>query len=208
MGFWNYKIAGVAFLIFLGCAPGASLSQLRREKSVWRYDGGLLFETDGSLPNGVCFRVSGNVTSPEFFDNLKRIDDGHGTVFRHRVETVTQFPDQLLLSFVIHDQSCSPGLQQVGTHMYLTREMVGSMQLSLYWKHGVELRQVKNIREVRASVERIAPYATARAAELPPRLQWSYQLLVSSAGVPLTDSLVFVFRTVEGRIAARVAARL
>jgi hypothetical protein len=208
MRFLDYKIAGLAFLIFLGCAPGASLSQTKRGKSVWNYDGGVFFATDGSLPNGVCFRVSGNVTSPEFFDNLKRIDDGHGTVFRHRLETVTQFPDQLLLSFVIHDQSCSPGLQQVGTHMYLTREMVGSMQLSLYWKHGVELRQVKNIREVRASVERIAPYATARAAELTPRLQWSYQLLVSSAGVPLTDSLVFVFRTVEGRIAARVAARL
>ncbi len=208
MRFSDFKIAGFAFLIFLGCAPGASLSQTKRGKSVWNYDGGVFFATDGSLPNGVCFRVSGNVTSPEFFDNLKRIDDGHGTVFRHRLETVTQFPDQLLLSFVIHDQSCSPGLQQVGTHMYLTREMVGSMQLSLYWKHGVELRQVKNIREVRASVERIAPYATARAAELPPRLQWSYQLLVSSAGVPLTDSLVFMFRTVDGRIAARVAARL
>ncbi len=208
MRFSDFKIAGFAFLIFLGCAPGASLGQPKRDKSVWNYDGGVFFATDGSLPNGVCFRISGNVTSPEFFDNLKRIDDGHGTVFRHRLETVTQFPDQLLLSFVIHDQSCSPGLQQVGTHMYLTREMVGSMQLSLYWKHGVELRQVKNIREVRASVERIAPYATARAAELPPRLQWSYQLLVSSAGVPLTDSLVFMFRTVDGRIAARVAARL
>jgi hypothetical protein len=208
MRFSDFKIAGFAFLIFLGCAPGASLGQPKRDKSVWNYDGGVFFATDGSLPNGVCFRVSGNVTSPEFFDNLKRIDDGHDTVFRHRVDTVTQFPDQLLLSFVIHDQSCSPGLQQVGTHMYLTREMVGSMQLSLYWKHGVELRQVKNIREVRASVERIAPYATARAAELPPRLQWSYQLLIPSAGVPLTDSLVFVFRTVEGRIAARVAARL
>jgi hypothetical protein len=208
MRFWNYKIAGVVFLIFLGCAPGSSLSQLKRDKSVWRYDGGLLFETDGSLPNGVCFRVSGNVTSPEFFDNLKRIDDGHGTVYHRGVETVTDFPDRLLLSFVIHDQSCSPGLHQVGTRVYLTREMMGAMQLSLYWKRGVDLQQVKNIKEVSASVERIAPYASALATELPQRFEWSYQLVVPSAGVPLTDSLVFVFRTAEGRIAARVAARL
>jgi hypothetical protein len=208
MRFWNYKIAGVVFLIFLGCAPGSSLSQLKRDKSVWRYDGGLLFETDGSLPNGVCFRVSGNVTSPEFFDNLKRIDDGHGTVYRRGVETVTDFPDRLLLFFVIHDQSCSPGLHQVGTRVYLTREMMSAMQLSLYWKRGVDLQQVKNIKEVSASVERIAPYASALATELPQRFEWSYQLVVPSAGVPLTDSLVFVFRTAEGRIAARVAARL
>lgn len=208
MRFWNYKIAGVAFLIFLGCAPAASFSQSKRDKSVWRYDGGLLFETDGSLPNGVCFRVSGNVTSPEFFDNLKRIDDSHGTVYHRGVETVTDFPDRLLLSFVIHDLSCSPGLQQVGTRMYLTREMMSALQLSLYWKRGVDLQQVKNIKEVSASVERITPYASALAAELPQRFEWSYQLLVPSAGVPLTDSLVFVFRTAEGRIAARVAARL
>jgi len=208
MSLLDYKIAGAAFLICLGCAPGVSLTEVKRDKSVWNYDGGVFFETDGSLPNGVCFRVSGNVTSPEFFDHLKRIDDGHGTVFRRGLETVTQFPDQLLLSFVIHDQSCSSRLHKVGTHIYLTREMMGALQLSLYWKRGVDLRQVKNIREVGTSVERIAPYATALAAELPQRFEWSYQLLVPSAGVPLTDSLVFVFRTAEGRIAARVAARL
>src|SRR5260370_10354651 len=139
MRFSDFKIAGFAFLIFLGCAPGASLGQPKRDKSVWNYDGGVFFATDGSLPNGVCFRVSGNVTSPEFFDNLKRIDDGHGTVFRHRLETVTQFPDQLLLSFVIHDQSCSAARQQSGTRMYLTREMVVPMHLSLYWQHVVYL---------------------------------------------------------------------
>jgi len=208
MSLLDYKIAGAAVLIFLGCAPGVSFTEVKRDKSVWNYDGGVFFETDGSLPNGVCFRVSGNVTSPEFFDHLKRIDDGHGTVFRRGLETVTQFPDQLLLSFVIRDQSCSSRLHEVGTHIYLTREMMGALQLSLYWKRGVDLQQVKNIKEVSASVERIAPYASALAAELPQRFEWSYQLVVPSAGVPLTDSLVFVFRTAEGRIAARVAARL
>ena len=208
MSLLDYKIAGAAFLIFLGCAPGVSLTEVKRDKSVWNYDGGVFFETDGSLPNGVCFRVSGNVTSPEFFDHLKRIDDGHGTVFRRGLETVTQFPDQLLLSFVIHDQSCSSRLHEVGTHLYLTREMMGALQLSLYWKRGVDLRQIKDVTEVGTSVERIIPYATALASELPQRFEWLYQLAVAGKGIPLTDSLVFVFRTRDERIAARVAARL
>ncbi len=208
MSLLDYKIAGAAFLICLGCAPGVSLTEAKRDKSVWNYDGGVFFETDGSLPNGVCFRVSGNVTSPEFFDHLKRIDDCHGTVFRRGLETVTQFPDQLLLSFVIHDQSCSSRLHEVGTHLYLTREMMGALQLSLYWKRGVDLRQIKDVTEVGTSVERIIPYATALASELPQRFEWSYQLSVAGKGIPLTDSLVFVFRTRDGRIAARVAARL
>jgi hypothetical protein len=208
MSLLDYKIAGAAFLIFLGCAPGVSFTEAKGDKSVWNYDGGVFFETDGSLPNGVCFRVSGNVTSPEFFDHLKRIDDGHGTVFRRGLETVTQFPDQLLLSFVIHDQSCSSRLHEVGTHIYLTREMMGALQLSLYWKRGVDLRQIKNVSEVGTSVERIIPYAAALASELPQRFEWSYQFAVAGKGIPLTDSLVFVFRTPDGRIAARVAARL
>src|SRR5258706_13960749 len=101
MRFRDYKIAVVAFLIFLGCAPGASLRQARRSKTVWSYDGGVFFATDGSLPNGVCFRVSGEMNAAEFFDHLKRVDDEHGTVFRRGPETVSQFPEALAVSFAI-----------------------------------------------------------------------------------------------------------
>jgi hypothetical protein len=72
----------------------------------------------------------------------------------------------------------------------------------------VDLRPVKNITEVRSSVKPVAPYAANLASELPKRYAWSYQLAVPSKDVPLTDSLVLVFRTPDGRIAARVAARL
>ncbi len=208
MRFLDYKIAGLAFLIFLGCAPGASLSQTKRGKSVWNYDGGVFFATDGSLPNGVCFRVAGEMNAGEFFEHLKRVDDQHGTVFRRGPETVGQFPEALAVSFAIRDQPCAPDLHDIRPHIYLTREMVSHLQLMIYWKNGLDLRPVKNVTEVEARVERVSPYATTLAAELPPRFQWSYQLLVPSAGVPLTDSLVFMFRTVDGRIAARVAARL
>src|SRR6266436_5980420 len=91
---------------------------------------------------------------------------------------------------------------------YLTREMMSQLQLLIYWKHGLNLRPVKDVKQVEARLERIVPFARGLAAELPVRFEWSYQLLVPSAGVPLTDSLVFVFRTTEERVAARVAARL
>jgi hypothetical protein len=204
----DYQIACVAFLIFLGCAPGASVSEAARNKTVWNYDGGVFFATEGSLPNGVCFRVNGEMNAGEFFDHLKRVDNEHGTVFRRGTETVTDFPGELLLSFDIHDQPCVPGLREIEARTYLTREMIGTIRLYFYWKRGVELRPVKNISEVRSSVEPIVPHAEKLASELPKRFAWSYQLAVPSAGVPLTDSLVLVFRSTDGRIAARVAARL
>src|SRR2546423_7266769 len=94
----RYKTAGLAILSLLLLSPGASASQSRRDKNIWNYDGGVFFATDGSLPNGVCFRVSGNLDAPDFFFNLKRINDEKGTTFRGGTETVRTSPDDLFLS--------------------------------------------------------------------------------------------------------------
>ncbi len=208
-----FKTAGLIIVVSLCLAPAASASQHKQsphqhEKTVWNYNGGVFFQTDGSLPNGVCFRISGWMNSQDFFDNLKRVDFEESTTFRRGSETVTQFPESVVVSFAIRDEPCPTGVQQVGTRAYMTQTMVDNLRLSIYWKHGLDLRPAKNMKLLNARVDRINPYATALAAELPPRYEWSHDLSVSSAGVPLSDSLVFVFRTPDGRIAARVAARL
>ena len=200
--------AGLALLCLLAGAPATSRSQPGRDKSVLNYDGGVIFATDGSLPNGTCFRVQGLVSADTFFEHFKRVDDDRGTVFVRGTEAVSMFPDRLDVSFTIHDGPCSPYLRDFAGHPSLTREMMGRMQLYLYWKHGVDLRQVPDVRAVETRVERVTPYAKDLTAQLPDRFEWSYQLAVPSAGVPLTDSLVFVFRFEGQRIAARVAARL
>jgi hypothetical protein len=82
------------------------------------------------------------------------------------------------------------------------------MRLSLYWKHGVDLRSAGKVAVLRFSVDPLQPYATSLAAELPKRFLWSYEFGVPAGGVPLTDSLVLIFRTPDGHLAARVAARL
>ena len=207
------KTAGFLIVSFLCFAPAASTNQHKqnqhqREKTVWNYDGGVMFETDGTLPNGVCFRIYGVMNSGGFFDQLRRIDTDQGTMFRHGSETVTQFPESVDVTFSIRDELCPSGIHQVGTRVYLTPEMMKTLRLSIYWKHGVDLHPVKNIKELNARVDRINPYATALAAELPHRYEWTYELAVPSGGVSLSDSLAFVFRTPDGRIAARVAARL
>ena len=212
----GYKTIALALLFFLGLAPGAPPQQakhkkhekLDKDRSVWSYDGGVFFETDGSLPNGVCFRVHGQMSADDFFDGLRRIDTDQATVFERGNETVTKFPDSVTVSFSIRDQLCPAGVQQVGTRPYLTEKMIAELRLSLYWKHGVDLSPVKGVKEVNSRVDRIEPYAASLAADLPARYEWSYQFAVPSAGVSLMDSLAFFFRTPDGRIAARVAARL
>ena len=201
-------------LLFLFLVPCVSAQAARHgkpdghEKTVWNYDGGVLFETDGSLPDGVCFRIYGIMNSGDFFDSLKRIDTDKDTQFRRGVETVAKFPDSVMVAFSIKDQLCPPGMQQVGTRKYMTQKMIDDLRLSLYWKHGVDLRPVRDAKEIESHVNRIQPYATSLSGELPARYEWSFEFVVPSAGVSLLDSLAFVFRTPDGKIAARVAARL
>jgi hypothetical protein len=179
-----------------------------REKSIWNYDGGIFLETDGSISSNTCFRVSGHVTANHFFDDLKRIDRKDAeTVFQRGKEAVTEFPKVLLLQFALYDFPCSPKLQEPGTRKYLTRAIVSELRLSLYWKHGLELRPLINYTPVAFTIRPIYTLDMA-AKDLPERLEWDYQLAIPSEGVPLTDSLVLIIRTPEEKTAARVAARM
>ncbi len=186
----------------------ASTPSFAHEKSIWNYDGGIFLETDGALPSGTCFRVAGRVTSGNFFDDLKRIDKkGEDTVFVRGKETVTEFPKLLLLQFAIYDHPCLDKLQETGERKYLTRAVVSELRLSLYWKHGLELRPLTNYTPVGFTVRPVYPFNT-EAKDLPERFEWDYELVVPSAGVPVTDSLVLIIRTPEEHVAARVAARM
>jgi hypothetical protein len=206
---------GIGVALLLATLHAAPAPQPLRDKSVWNYDGGLFLQTNGSITNGPCFRISGHVAAPGFFDNLKRIDTDSGAVFRRGNETVTQFPDRLSLQFVVfdhYDQTCPPQMENTSSSRYLTRAIMSSMHLYLYWKHGVELRPIANVEPKYFSVDPVLPTATARAAArgnpLPERLVWSYEFSIPSASVPLGDSLVLILRTPDNHIAARVAARM
>jgi hypothetical protein len=193
------------------CAGIPSVFSQPPHETVWSYDGGVPLETNGSIPDGPCFRVKGVVTAPGFFDHLKRIDSDTGTIFRRGSERVTEFPARVVLAFAVYDQydkTCPPLLENAVSAPYLTRVMMSSLNLYLYWKRGVELRPIRGVESTYSSVDRIIPYAGAKAHDLPEKLRWSYQYSVPSEGVPLTDSLVLVLRTADGHIAARVAARL
>ncbi|MGA2431197.1 MAG: hypothetical protein ABSH13_22050 [Candidatus Acidiferrum sp.] len=215
MRFQLKPAACVGVAVLLAALPAAPARQPSHDKTVWNYEGGLFLQTNGSIPNGPCFRISGHVAAAGFFDNLKRIDTDSGTVFRRGSETVTQFPDHVALEFVVfdhYDPTCPPQVENTNSSRYLTRALMSSLHLYLYWKHGVELRPIANVEPKYFSVDPVLPTATARAAAhgnpVPEKLAWSYEFLVPSAGVPVSDSLVLILRTPDNHIAARVAARM
>jgi hypothetical protein len=202
-----YAFACGALAMLLAWSHCAASPNSGHEKTVWNYDGGVFISTEGAIPEGPCFIISVRMTAPVFFDNLKRVDVDGNTIFRRGSEILTQFPEKLDLSFSIRDLPCTLQ-QQVAAQNYLTQSAMKSLRLSFFWKRGTELRAIQHISRTSSKVERIPPYATELAETLPEKFEWFSQFDVPSAGVPLTDSLVLIFRTADGKIAARVAARL
>jgi hypothetical protein len=209
----------IALAVSLAALPYASFSQASRdnkkhekahaEKNVWNYESGIFFQSDGDLPDGPCFRISGRAFSDDFFQDLKRFDyDETDSVFRRGKDTVTIFPEQLRLEFSIHDTPCSLKLDEFEARGYLTRPQIETLHVDLYWKRGVDLRPVQQVARPQVFVHPLPAPANVQAEGLQTKFEWFYVFDVASAGIPLTDSLVVVMRTPSGRIAARVAARM
>lgn len=217
MGRFFFKLCCAALVASELLIPSLSATQRqqkekKKEKSIPRdvlnFDGGILFETDGSVSEITCFRLEGRVTSDHFFDNFKRIDDEFGTRYRRGQEVLTEFPEKLHFSFMMIDSPCPSQLGRSGPRRYLTKEMMRTLRFSFYWKRGLELRHIDDIKQEYGGAELIEPYNTQSKEELPQRYRWDLEFSIPSVGVPLTDGVVLIIRTPDGRTAARVAARL
>ena len=229
LGLRAISIFGSVLLFCLVPAP-ASLSQSRIEertdskaeakekpskakaskRTVWNLDGGVFFATDGHLTNGSCFRLSGQMSAPSFFDGLRRMDSEEGTYYYLRNQLVTEYPDEVQIVIHLLDFPCTLDLKDSVVRPPITREMMAKLRLNFFWKQGVHMRPVEESKRTAADIKRIGTFAAGPAAhdELVPRYEWSYAFTVNSENIPLTNDLVLVIVNGENKIAARVAARL
>jgi len=217
MGRFFSRLLSAAFASLLLLIPSLRASQTQQrpdkkekplKKQVLNFDGGIMFATEGSLSEQTCFRLDGRVTAPGFFDDFKRTDGESGTEYRSGKEIVNEFPEDLHVAFVMFDIPCKSQMAQPGARKYLTQEMMKSLRFSFYWKRGLELRHIENLKPPAGTAELIEPFNAENKEELPKRYRWILEFNIPSAGVPLTDRLVLIIRTPDGHRAARVAARL
>lgn len=177
-------------------------------RTIWNLEGGAFFATDGRIPNGPCFRINGQATAPNFFANLKRIDDDSGTHYLRGTEAVTEYPPKLEVSILIHDLPCSFLLKDKTTEPPLTQEDFARLKLKLYWKSGVALRPAAHWIEPELRIRQLTPNIQPAEENLAPRYEFHFTFGMPSEGVPIEDSLVVTFQTTGGEIVARTSARL
>jgi hypothetical protein len=193
-------VLAVAFL--------SAQAQPKHDKVVTNLDGGVFMETDGSFPDGPCFRVKGRMDAPKFFENLKREDTLSGTLYRRGNDIVTNFPPYLQLSLVIFDLPCDTSLHYTGSRLYLTDALIRTLRLSFYWKRGLDMRPARGIIARHFEISPVGSFYQGIKDPPPQRYEWFLDFDVPGEGVPLTDSLVLILRTPDQHIVARTAARL
>jgi hypothetical protein len=206
-------LSGAAFLFAAFSVAAAPAQKPAKDlkplgKTVWNLEGGAFFATDGRIPNGPCFRLTGQATAPEFFDKLKRVDDNEGTRYVRGAQAVTEYPPKLDVSILLHDLPCSFVLKDKVFEPPLTKEEVGKLKMKLYWKHGVELRPTARALDPVLHIRTLEPNIKPDANDLQERYEWNLTFGLPSEGVPIEDSLVFTFETADGAIAARTSAKL
>jgi len=206
----GFSLFSAACLLLLAATPQVGDAQPARERSTWNYDGGVQLVTDGAIVNGPCFRLTGRLKAPQFFDNLRRVDSSSGTLFRRGNEIVTEFPERMELSFELYDLPCSDKIEEAGTtRIYLNKAILRTLHVDFYWKRGLSVRPAPEIKLKHAEMIPIEPFNRGLSSEpLPVKYEWWFQFDVPSAGIPLTDSLVLVMLSPQGKIVARCAARL
>ncbi len=177
--FLSFFPAVVTALLLLVPASPTSQAQQKPEKKekplkkqILNFDGGILFQTDGSLSELTCFQLTGRATAPGFFDDFKRIDDENGTEYRSGQKKVTEFPEELHVSFIMFDIPCKSQMLETGPRKYLTQEMMKTLRFSFYWKRGIELRHIENLKVEPATAEPVEPYNAESKEELPKRFRW------------------------------------
>jgi hypothetical protein len=190
-------------------APDASGKNPKAGKhTVWNLDGGVFLTTDGHLPNGSCFRLTGHLNAPDFFDGLRRVDTPDGTYFTLHDKVVTTYPAEVQVALHFLDFPCTLDLKDATVRPPLTPGLLSALRIGFFWKDGIELRPVESSKRVDASARRLTPYSSDASSELAPRFEWNFDFTVNSESVPLTSDLAIVLETEDHKIAARVAARL
>jgi hypothetical protein len=177
-------------------------------KDVRVYTNVVPFITDGGIPGGPCMRISGDITAPDFFTGLARVSTPDGFEYRRGKELVTEFPQELTLHLQIRDIPCMGSFEAGAPRRFLTQQIVGALAVRFYWKRGFALRPLKNVTRTKATALQLSPIANMDTGDPVDRYLWRFEFAVPSAGVPLTDHLVIVLRTAEGKLVARVSARL
>jgi hypothetical protein len=193
-------LQGIVFALLVGMFP---LIAHARPRDSQTYGGMVNFGSQLLYLDEGCLSVDGTMTSGNFFENLKRNDNGILPEYRKSGELVTEYPDSLTASIRIIGNRCAAAS---GSHSPIFNGDSYSLSFGVAWKNGFELSPAvlssTVVRCVGTSVL-INPSGDGDIVTAP---LLTCQLTVASKGIPLADHLIVSVFAADGKLLTRLSA--
>jgi hypothetical protein len=151
--------------------------------------------------NDGCASVHGALTAGNFFDDLKRSDNGGRLVFRKGGQIVSEYPESVKTAIRISGDPCSASSPNSPSAIF--RGNAYSLRLEVYWKHEMQLRPAMLSPVEAHCVGYSSTTGRGESVRIP---SISCQLTVDSKGVPLEDHLIVWILGPDGKLLTRISA--
>jgi hypothetical protein len=155
----------------------------------------------------MCLILDGALEADDFFSDLRGGRTADGAEFRKGTQRVTTFPDILTVRVIAELGTCTLRERKaVGDissmrNVRFDEEFMRSVTFEGSWKDGFDQKPAE-----------LGPVAEGRIPNPTPlpnyRDWWEYEFEVRSKGVSLNDALVIVVQSPDGKMVARLSARL
>jgi hypothetical protein len=191
-------LRGTLLTLILGMSPIGAHARPRNAPAyagVVDFGAQLLHLDDG------CLDIHGTVTSGNFFDDLKRIDNGGQLEYRKRGRVVREYPESLTTSIRIAGDQCTAALSSSPSSIFHGDSY--SVNFKVEWKDGMQLRPAVLSPVVAHCVGYSSITTPAGNLAIPSIM---CQMTVDSKGVPLADHLIVSIFTADGKRLTRLSA--
>ena len=153
--------------------------------------------------NDLCLMIGARAVSGEFFRGIQTKRKNGEPVYRKKGKVITVFPRRLTVYIDAGFDRCTgPGPKDCDRCDFrFSASFMDSLRFEAYWKHGFDTQKAELgvlSTEKSNDLSRLAPNA-----EL-----WKYALSIESENVPLTDSLVIIVLSPDGRVVSRLSGKL
>jgi hypothetical protein len=151
----------------------------------------------------VCLMLGAKAVARDFFKGLRARDTPEGRAFQKHGKAVKSFPERLTVKIDAGFDSCvgKTVLDCDRCDLRLNDVFMNSLQFAAYWKHGFDMQK--------AEMEVLSAEQSNDLARVEPSAKlWKYELSVKSENIPLSDSLIIVILTPNGRIVSRLSGKL
>jgi hypothetical protein len=139
--------------------------------------------------------VNGAVGPNGFFKNLRSIESAAGKIFVNESGRTQFFPERLTVRVYISGPVPLTEKRRKSPAALDSHFMKG-LKFKAHWKHGMDLRPVKELRLVTASEQDISPRGD----------RWIYDLVIEDSKVPLDDHLILEISSFDDKRLARLSA--